>query len=90
MSNSVHLFSNGPDVMPDKGCEVSSSCLSCPLPTCKYDAPRGQTARLKNASRNLLITEAYGSGEDASLIASRFNITARSVFRIAREVRKGA
>ena len=33
------------DAMPefyhyeDTGCEVSSSCLDCPLPQCKYDDP---------------------------------------------------
>ena len=90
MSRSVQLFSYGPDVMPDTGCDVSSSCLSCPLPLCKHDAPRGQTARIKNAPRNLLIAEAYHSGEDTGLIASRFNITSRSIFRIAREVRNSA
>jgi hypothetical protein len=25
----------------DDGCEVSPSCLSCPLPLCKYDDPGG-------------------------------------------------
>ena len=23
----------------DEGCEVSPSCLKCPLPQCKYDEP---------------------------------------------------
>ena len=26
---------------PDNGCEVSPSCLSCPLPLCRYDDPQG-------------------------------------------------
>ena len=25
----------------DTGCEVSPSCLNCPLPQCKYDDPDG-------------------------------------------------
>jgi hypothetical protein len=27
------------EVIPDKGCEVSPSCLRCPLPQCVYDEP---------------------------------------------------
>ena len=36
---------NGPSdigeipVQPDRGCELSRSCLRCPLPICKYDQP---------------------------------------------------
>ena len=26
-------------VEPDRGCELSLSCLRCPLPVCKYDQP---------------------------------------------------
>ena len=26
-------------MQPDRGCELSSSCLRCALPICKYDWP---------------------------------------------------
>lgn len=28
------------DIYADHGCSVAPSCLNCPLPVCKYDAPR--------------------------------------------------
>ena len=33
-------------VMPDRGCEVSDSCLECPLSVCKYELPPKQWPQL--------------------------------------------
>ena len=33
--------------IPDAGCEVSSTCLSCPLSRCKHDDPMEKRYRRK-------------------------------------------
>ena len=36
----------------DTGCHVSPSCLSCPLPVCKYDAQGGERQKMVNAKKD--------------------------------------
>jgi hypothetical protein len=42
----------------DTGCSVSSSCLGCPLPRCRYDMPGGARAIL-NQARDAEIRRLY-------------------------------
>ncbi|MQF87316.1 MAG: sigma-70 family RNA polymerase sigma factor [SAR202 cluster bacterium] len=65
----------------DTGCEASLSCLSCPLPRCKYDDPTWYQA-YKRRDRDLELLTMYKchnltTGE----IASRFGLSQRTVHR---------
>ncbi len=78
------------DVVPenypyrDDGCEVSPSCLSCPLPQCKYDDP-GWFQREKRKERDEeVISAMYKQKLSVSEAAARFDISQRTIFRILR------
>ena len=76
------------DVLPehfqyrDNGCEVSQSCLRCPLPKCKHDDPGWlRSYRRDQRDRRLL---GVRSRENVSVgeLAQRFQISERTVHRI--------
>jgi len=66
----------------DTGCELSPSCLRCPLPRCKYDAPHERDAieRGRRDREIALLYERYGA--PVPLLASTYGISRRQVFRI--------
>jgi hypothetical protein len=66
----------------DTGCELSPSCLNCPLPQCKYDAPR-RVRGLRNYRRDreiALLHRKHQAPVDA--IAAAFGLSRRQVYRI--------
>ncbi len=68
----------------DDGCEISRSCLSCPLPQCKYDDPRWyMEERRKERDRRVLETKER-ENLSVSEVARRFELSPRTVFRILR------
>jgi predicted HTH domain antitoxin len=66
----------------DEGCDMSPSCLSCPLQSCVYDAPHGKQAILKRR-RNDEILRVYRQ-EHPSLgeMARIFKVSIRTVQRV--------
>ena len=74
----------------DTGCEVSPSCLTCPLPQCKYDDPLW-FQRYRRITRDMKVWSTMQSEaltvEEA---ADRFSVTVRTVFRIMRRCREAA
>ncbi len=74
----------------DTGCEVSASCLNCPLPQCKYDDPEW-FQRQRRMARDLTVWSTMRS-EDLTVdeAAERFSVTVRTVFRIMRRCREAA
>ena len=80
------------DVLPerfpyrDDGCEVSVSCLRCPLPQCKYDDP-GWLQREKRLERDQeVVTALREQGLSVAEAADRFSLSERTVFRILRRL----
>ena len=72
----------------DTGCEVSDSCLDCPLPMCRYDDPAWYH-RNRRLARDFRIVRAM-QHESLSVeeTAARFSITARTVFRVIQRCRE--
>ncbi len=72
----------------DTGCEVSLSCLNCPLPQCKYDDP-AWFQRYQRLSKDLVVLTAMQS-ENLTVdeAAERFSVTVRTIFRIMRRCRE--
>lgn len=65
----------------DSGCEVSRSCLDCPLPKCKYDDPTWYQ-RYRRQGRDREVAAAYQEGRlSVFQVAQRFNVSPRTVHR---------
>ena len=65
----------------DDGCEVSRSCLKCPLPQCKYDDPNGYRIfkqKQKDQEWFKIVNEEGLSNQQA---ADRFGVTPRTMNR---------
>lgn len=72
---------------PDDGCELSPSCLRCPLPQCKYDDP-GYSRRGQRRERDTLVMAALSNdGLSVPQAATRFSLSPRTVFRIIQQHR---
>ena len=76
------------DVIPehfpyrDDGCDVSPSCLRCPLPRCKYDDP-GWLTRVRRDHRDSQVLQIRrDEGATVLEVARRFHISQRTVHRI--------
>lgn len=65
----------------DSGCELSPSCLRCPLARCRYDEPGG-ARRLRQNSRDEVVQRRRDEGACIDALAAEFSISRRSVFRI--------
>lgn len=73
----------------DDGCDVFPSCLSCPLPRCRYDVPGGARAML-NLARDAEIRRMRFEGDlEVEEIAKRFRVSRRTVFRVLHPRRAG-
>ena len=65
----------------DTGCEVASSCLSCPLPQCKFDDPAWYQA-LRRQGRDQELQDAHErEGLSVFEVAMRFSVSPRTVHR---------
>tara|TARA_B100000949_G_C14072277_1_gene362295 strand:- start:103 stop:432 length:330 start_codon:yes stop_codon:yes gene_type:complete len=74
----------------DTGCEVSRSCLNCPLPQCKYDDPSWFQRHRRMASDLNVWSTMQSEGLTVEDAARRFSVTVRTVFRIMRRCREAA
>lgn len=72
----------------DTGCEVSPSCLTCPLPQCKYDDPTWFQRHRRMARDMKVWTTMQSESLTAEEAAQRFSVTVRTIFRIARRCRE--
>ncbi len=65
----------------DNGCDVHPSCLTCPLPRCRYEEPGGLRALL-NKTRDGQIVAQRATGVPVAELALRFGVSRRTVFRV--------
>ena len=65
----------------DDGCDISESCLTCPLPRCRYEEPGGLRALL-NETRDRQIIQLRLKGIPVAELAGRFGISRRTIFRV--------
>lgn len=71
----------------DTGCDLSASCLECPLARCKYDEPGGARA-LTMAARDreiALLRRKYRAPIDK--LSSTYGVSRRTIFRVLAEAR---
>jgi hypothetical protein len=65
----------------DAGCDVSPSCLRCPLPQCKYD-DRAWKRRDRDREVRLILKD---PNANIHTVAARFGLTTRTVSRISKD-----
>ncbi len=68
----------------DEGCDLSPSCLNCPLPRCRHDRqPQGRRAArvLRDAE---IIRQHTCEGKGTSELAQDFKVSKRTIQRIIR------
>ena len=73
----------------DTGCDLHPSCLSCPLPKCRYDDP-GWLYREAKDKRNVLILQRYRAGEGVTVIAASVGLSTRAVHRAVQKAEASA
>jgi hypothetical protein len=74
----------------DRGCEVSMTCLDCPLPRCKYDDPTWYRD-LRRQGRDLeLVGACHQEGLSVFEVARRYHLSPRTVHRALRRTREPA
>ena len=79
-----------PDRLPDyseyrdQGCDLSPSCLRCPLPKCRHDKQEGGR-RVSKRLRDLeIFRRRTASGRSVSELATEFDLSKRTIQRIIR------
>ena len=89
--NSGALMDVVPERYPyrDDGCEVSPSCLRCPLPQCKYDDPGWYRRLRQNEKDGEVVTAMWGDRLSVPEVAARFALSQRTVFRMIRRAGAG-
>jgi hypothetical protein len=66
----------------DEGCDVHPSCLTCPLPRCRYDEPGGVRALLNLDRDREIFHLRRRQGLAVETLANRYGVSRRTVFRI--------
>lgn len=70
----------------DQGCDLSPSCLKCPLPKCRYDKQEGGR-RVSKRLRDLeIFRQRTASGRSISELATEFDLSKRTIQRIIRRL----
>lgn len=92
-SNGLRLIRH--DALPehiqyrDEGCELSPSCLNCPLPYCRYDHPGG-LRHIRNRGRDSeIIRLRHRERLPINALARRFGVSRRTVFRALKRGARG-
>jgi hypothetical protein len=64
----------------DTGCELSPSCLRCPLERCRYEEPGG-IRTVERAPRDCALRQRRAEGVGIMSLVEEFGMSRRSVFR---------
>lgn len=66
----------------DTGCDVYPSCLSCPLPRCRYDDPGGAAAQVRRGRDETIVLLATRDLVPIEKLATSFGVSRRTIFRV--------
>ena len=75
------------ELLLDNGCDQSPTCVTCPLPVCKYDLSHG-SASIRRQQRLTAVVALSAAGHDAYTIAARLGIATRTAFRLIQVARE--
>ncbi|MBI4220343.1 MAG: helix-turn-helix domain-containing protein [Chloroflexi bacterium] len=74
----------------DDGCDVSPTCLDCPLPVCKYDDPDFLRRTARSARDRAILATRKVEGLSVPALAARFGVSTRTVHRVLQSERLGS
>jgi hypothetical protein len=74
----------------DDGCDVSPSCLNCPLPVCKFDDPDYLRRSARNARDQAIIETRRREKLSVPALAQMFGVSTRTVHRVLQSDRLGS
>ena len=86
-TNYKYEYANGL-TYEDDGCVISSKCIECPLPECKYDDPLWY-AKYRTISKYrvvLYLLKMPHTTEDMQNMARHYNLTTRTLFRLKKKM----
>jgi hypothetical protein len=66
----------------DEGCEMSASCLACPLESCVYDTPHGKQVLLKRRRDDEMARVYREEHPTYHELARMFKVSTRTVQRV--------
>lgn len=69
-----------PAYYKDQGCSLAPSCLNCPLPRCRYDAPQAAAGIAR--WHRFDVVAAFEGGETLESLAERFGVRTIDVWRV--------
>ena len=72
----------------DQGCDVSPSCLDCPLSECKYDDPATYHREMRESRDRQVIEASLVQGKGTSQIARELGLSSRTISRVLAEHNK--
>ncbi len=70
----------------DQGCDLSPSCLKCPLPRCRHDKQEGSRRASKRLRNMEIFRQRTASGRSISELAKEFDLSKRTIQRIIRRL----
>ena len=74
----------------DRGCgDNCTRSLECPYPRCRYDEPLATRRERLTLRDQAIVAARFEEGLPIAVIAERFNIGTRTVFRVLRSARGG-
>lgn len=73
----------------DTGCDLYPSCLSCPLPRCRYEEPGGAAAMLRGGRDATILRLAREGDMTVDGLAEMFGLSRRTIFRVLRAGGRG-
>ncbi len=71
----------------DTGCDLSASCLRCPLARCRFDVAGGVGRLVMDARDREIALLRRRHQAPINMLAGTYGLTRRSIFRILREQR---
>jgi hypothetical protein len=74
------------------GCNVSPSCFTCPLPDCKWEAPRARAAIIWDQQALALFSQhkELGTARAVVITARELGVSERRIYRMLQRQRPAA
>jgi hypothetical protein len=65
----------------DRGCDLYPSCLSCPLPRCRYEERGGAAGMLRDGRDAAILRLSGHDGVSVDRLAEMFGLSRRTILR---------
>ena len=70
----------------DRGCDLSPSCLKCPLPRCRHDLEARGSRSARTLRDREILRQRTTAGKNVAELATEFDLSKRTIQRIIRRL----